>query len=1523
MEDEDSDEIAGIPGMVLRIGLNETSLTRALLNGDYAGAERIIEETTDVEFLNEGALQETPLNIVLSGPTGQHEQPRNLKLAKLLLEKGANPNLRIPNTDLETACESPIELLLRYYLTLIEVFDKPASHSEDGTTSSGDVRNLYRSSEETELIDSVGLHGEIVGLTPQTLVAQVRELLYYCLERGGDPNLPTTVGARTIYHCAAVAPVVDNDLLQKLVDEGANVNHADVHNTTPLMDIINLGQEARSIEELDRYQLNHKAPLLDIQNCSLQSLLFRAAFKGQWKVVARLLDLGAKQGLCARIQLDPRSKAVHQRRWRSRHISVPALLAPLLGNSAAMTRHRRKITRSIDSRNARDSSSHKLSTSFEFSVTVADEVTRQSVSPLVDSDSLVCDSVAETLSHLTKHYTEQPNVSKSEIVDPRALIHLMFGQTSAGLRQLAVRAILRHTLFKQSPKEAMDKLNRVCEKKGITMFRMLIEPSSTSLSDARIVHDFTLETGTELELSFDPGSVNLDLDRTEEGDEEATRTPSSDDTTTVDPTTSISTTSDQIASPVESVGGYENNGGSHTGSVREVVANGLSYSASSFSALAHTGLTRIASGITGAASGLSTSLSSTSQPATAYNNGLESILTPDSNPRTDVVSSSLAYITLPHPTNAPTTVVEANYLYQPSEMTATSEADTDQSVDSECSVIHRSTQTISASTIPASVGSANNCSDTGRLSASPSLDGRSTNTQRLADRLNLKEGTTTTSSIGGARDRSEPSGHTRSVLASSRENKTHLADTDSVHRLLPGDCYGPAEQVRTRLEGSHDGRMAKDVEGFYKDTAYVDELSQIEKELGLLNAFDRELGDLENRFQQFSMSTAWLEKKSTRDQDAEESLSSRRPIYKSLADLEGLTGIERSRAKRHLMLNQLSQSNNQDQLNCESETRAIDSRNVSYDDVDLEEEILNQMSIHTQTDVYLSEVAQLLQATRDDDDDGNDLQRVPESDNSSESSPSRRRRRCCQRREDNTTSDTGEQNLRRRLDDNWSLGAFRNLDSSPELVMRRSTTSTVRVAPAFPHGHRRLPESSTARPSSGTTDDDDNHIITTQEEDVFNVLNHTIQLVQSLEVNVNMDVAKGSESVYSPPTPPAQPVGCQSDTSTVGGAVALERSTIAPLDDMSCQSNGSYNTPSRVTNWHMDAAEKSSNLPALVGVVSSSDDEEETLPPLIAHEKSIAGTDVVQNFDNDVLPTAMQRVLQQMLRMGMRRRSPVTQSHGTNTADEENNLYRSSGLNLPMALHVHSPDNAQDGDTARGDMLGSVLSTPSDLPDLTSSSGDEALSESDSGPETWGCTFPLRHICCRNVCLEDCEPTETSVICHLNMPILEALTDVLGVPSSLWPCFSLEVARLQLTVLLSHHHAIVCDRNCEGDESDNEDPHLDDENLDDITETDSTFSESSYSEFSVRSNFGSVMSTIGSVVTEEPDQVGNVSTSSVWDSEETRAAEADVDEDVWVSASSDSDWLEDGEDLIRLRRFLGSSPPSNWDHSTSSEDSDD
>jgi hypothetical protein len=61
-------------------------------------------------------------------------------------------------------------------------------------------------------------------------------------------------------------------------------------------------------------------------------------------------------------------------------------------------------------------------------------------------------------------------------------------QVTAGLRQLAVRAILRHALFPsgRAPERTLGLINQICERRGFTTFRMLVPPSFISVSGRKI-----------------------------------------------------------------------------------------------------------------------------------------------------------------------------------------------------------------------------------------------------------------------------------------------------------------------------------------------------------------------------------------------------------------------------------------------------------------------------------------------------------------------------------------------------------------------------------------------------------------------------------------------------------------------------------------------------------------------------------------------------------------------------------------------------------------------------------------------------------------------------------------------------------------------------------------------------------------------------------------------------------------------------------------------------------------------------
>ena len=314
-------------GFRARIGLNETPLTQALARGEFSEAESIILNATDPEFLNDGALAATPLNMVLTGRSSYYHQSRNLKLAQLLLEKGANPNLRIPNHDMESASQSPLELLLRYYLKLIQVFGLPGSCRVQSYSTN--------SFEETELMDTIGLNGETSELGPAQVTCQARRLLEICLDCGGDPNLPTTDAAKTIFHMALTAPSLDLGLVERLLQTGVNVNIADVHNTTPIMDVINLGDEARSVSSLSVLESSSQAVILQLENCSRQSAVWRAVFQGH-RDLARSLESRWPAGrgpTSSAARVEPVCPARRSYRHSSIKTLVPAILAPLLSDS--------------------------------------------------------------------------------------------------------------------------------------------------------------------------------------------------------------------------------------------------------------------------------------------------------------------------------------------------------------------------------------------------------------------------------------------------------------------------------------------------------------------------------------------------------------------------------------------------------------------------------------------------------------------------------------------------------------------------------------------------------------------------------------------------------------------------------------------------------------------------------------------------------------------------------------------------------------------------------------------------------------------------------------------------------------------------------------------------------------------------------------------------------------------------------------------------------------------------------------
>ena len=482
-------------GFRARIGLNETTLTRALARGEFSEAESIILDATDPEFLNDGALAATPLNMVLTGRSSYYHQSRNLKLARLLLEKGANPNLRIPNHDMESASQSPLELLLRYYLKLIQVFGLPGSCRTSYSTNSF---------EETELMDTIGINGETTELGPAQVTCQARRLLDICLDCGGDPNLPTTEAAKTIFHMAVTAPCLDLGLVERLLQTGVNVNIADVHNTTPIMDVISLGDEARSVSSLSVLASSNQAVILQLENCSRQSAVWRSVFQGH-RGLTRTLESrmpGGAGPTCSGARVEPVCPARRSYRQSSIKSLVPAVLAPLLSDSPCYA-------------NLHVNTARRRQPQLSFSSQLSSHVVRLHLAPHVDRGELQGEDgeVNSRVASLVSSQTEHSCAGDSSVVDSHSLLPLMFGQVSAGLRQLAVRTILSTVLFNCSPELANKRLDEVCETQGFMLTELLVKPSLSRpklAGEGLMSYEYEIELGNEMEVSF--GRRNDDTD---------------------------------------------------------------------------------------------------------------------------------------------------------------------------------------------------------------------------------------------------------------------------------------------------------------------------------------------------------------------------------------------------------------------------------------------------------------------------------------------------------------------------------------------------------------------------------------------------------------------------------------------------------------------------------------------------------------------------------------------------------------------------------------------------------------------------------------------------------------------------------------------------------------------------------------------------------------------------------------------------------------------------------------------------
>lgn len=418
-----------------QFGINETPLTIAIENGNFTTAEEIILATADPTHLNDGPYEKIPLHMVL---TNNHhtDQSRNLRIAKLLVEKGANANLRIPYGDMDRASPSPFEELVVYYEVL-------KTYIEGNSDILCEELDMYFELEEIKLefiTNTVDFSGEKCMPTVEDchrLIEQTSELIDIFLSCGSDPNVITTFAHKTLFHW--VTEHEDIELSKRFLDTcRVNLNLCDVHGNSPLMDAILRNDPQNSLTLYEAMCDTVEYIDVNTHNCCGETALFRAVFVGAVDVASKLCENGAQIESNVFLSQVPISYPAEcdlcaGSLMRLVPNLMTPLLAPLLADAPTRLRYIHVPTHDSGTKVIRP---HKHLT---------DKIIVSSISPLIDLGCLSHQHVAtELCSLLTMSNFKHLRDGRIQMTD---LLTLMFGQITAGLRQLCVRAIFDHVFM--------------------------------------------------------------------------------------------------------------------------------------------------------------------------------------------------------------------------------------------------------------------------------------------------------------------------------------------------------------------------------------------------------------------------------------------------------------------------------------------------------------------------------------------------------------------------------------------------------------------------------------------------------------------------------------------------------------------------------------------------------------------------------------------------------------------------------------------------------------------------------------------------------------------------------------------------------------------------------------------------------------------------------------------------------------------------------------------------------------------
>ena len=428
-------------------GINSTSLTEAISNEEYALAESIIEATSDVSYLNDGPSEDIPLHMVLSNDQSSHHK-RNFRLARILVQKGADPNLRIPFAEFERMSPSPFEELVVYYEVLryfsTGIFHLLSEEMELFVARADVLEDFVK-----DTIDSDGNMCLPTKPDCEKLVQQLSELIDIFLESAGDPNVITTFRRKTLFHWAVEHDLTLAERFMKTCR--VNINLCDVHGTSPVMDLILCNETHEVLSFYESMEEMAYISDLNCRNCIGETALFRSCFEGAAEIASKLYEDGAAFETSVCVSLVPGlylTDCVHCANFIPHllyYLPSP-LLAPLLSDSTIRFHYSH-----VESTEPYflDKAPHKHLT---------DKIILSSISPLVDMLHFKCLSSEKDIPSLKPLFDqllsllEHTNFNhlRDGRIQTQDLGSLMFGQLSAGLRQLCVRTIFDHVLMVSS-----------------------------------------------------------------------------------------------------------------------------------------------------------------------------------------------------------------------------------------------------------------------------------------------------------------------------------------------------------------------------------------------------------------------------------------------------------------------------------------------------------------------------------------------------------------------------------------------------------------------------------------------------------------------------------------------------------------------------------------------------------------------------------------------------------------------------------------------------------------------------------------------------------------------------------------------------------------------------------------------------------------------------------------------------------------------------------------------------------------